>query len=322
MKRYIRHLLGLLALSSSLVGCQTAQKQNHSQQDYQIYDTQGILIDQHLTQTPKKVTVIGQSIAEMMSYFDLEDRIHSLSYLEEEQITNPKLKEVPILATLWPSKEALLGQETDLLYSLSTAFDDERIGSIDQWNQRGVPVVTTSNYVIGKSIEHFFDEVRLLGEIFDCEPQTTAFIETQQERIAAIKAQSYTSQKPDVLLIATDNRGHYYYYPRHYSLVDEMVEGAGGNYLELSDTYLEISLEAIIKEDPDVILFTAFQQNDQQERPDLLTNKQLQDVKAIQNSAILDIDYMEATRGTMSFMDLYEEIATFIHPEVDTEATK
>ncbi|MGX7013266.1 ABC transporter substrate-binding protein [Vagococcus silagei] len=315
-----------ILLCFSLVACKSETSKAKTSQGltYEIYDTGGKKITQDLTKTPTKVTVIGQSIAEMMAYFDLENRIQSISYLEDQTITNKKLKDIPVLAKLWPTKEVLIAQDTDLIYSLTTAFDDDRIGSIDEWNTQGVPVVTTSNYAIGKSIPNYLDEIRLMGKLFQIENKTNKFIETQEKREQKIKEQSKAlNTQPSVLLIATDGRGHYYYYPRNFSLVDEMVEGSGGKYLELSDTYLEISLEAVIKDNPDYILFTAFQSDNQEDYlKSLLNNQNLQNVTAIKNKALLEIDYIQATRGDMNYMDLYEKIGHFIQPDLKIEASK
>lgn len=106
--------------------------------------------------------------------------------------------------------------------------------------------------------------MRHVGEAFGVTKRTGAHIAEQKARIAAIartveaaegakkvqKAQKAgrSGGAPRVLLVASGGRDTYDYYSPSLGLVDEMVNGAGGTYLEPTrDTYAQLSLESITR---------------------------------------------------------------------------
>lgn len=50
------------------------------------------------------------------------------------------------MTDMWPSKEAILELQPDLIISMSSAFQKDRIGGINFWNKRGIPVLAGINY--------------------------------------------------------------------------------------------------------------------------------------------------------------------------------
>ncbi|MFW5435825.1 ABC transporter substrate-binding protein [Paenibacillus apiarius] len=111
---------------------------------------------------------------------------------------------------------------------------------------------------------------------------------------------------------------NYDYYPPSWCIIDEMIEGAGGKYMQLSkDGYIELSMEAIIAANPEKIILTQFQEPDNEVIKDkLLANEKLKNVDAIKTGNVMVADYTNAIRGSLQLADLYEKVAAFIHPEL------
>lgn len=284
-----------------------------------IYDDTGKEIQQTIEKEPKRIVVVGQGFAEWMLAFGEEERIVGLAYLDktfseyEEQI-----KTLPIITDMWPSKEAILELQPDLIISMSSAFQKERLGDISFWNERGIPVLAGINYTTGRTIDSFFEDITNLGNVLNIQDKTDAFVEKQKEQINKIQTKAALAEdKPKVLLLGTSGETTYYYGPS-LALVDEMIEGAGGEYIQVSkETYVEMSEESILSVNPDKIIITGFQESDSEALINqYLNNPKLKNAKAIKNGDVKVVDYTTAVRGSLGLTDLYKDVAQYIHPEL------
>ncbi len=89
-----------------------------------------------------------------------EERIVGLAYLDKSfSDYESQIKNLPIITDMWPSKESILELKPDLIISMSSAFQKDRIGDISFWNERGIPVLAGINYTIGRTIDSFFDDM-------------------------------------------------------------------------------------------------------------------------------------------------------------------
>lgn len=284
-----------------------------------IYDDAGKELQQTIEKEPQRIVVIGQGFAEWMLAFGEEKRIVGLAYLDksfseyEEQI-----KQLPIITDMWPSKEAILELQPELIISMSAAFQKERLGDISFWNKRGVPVLTGINYTIGRTIDSFFDDITNLGDVLHIENKTNAIVEKQKAQINEIqKKAAQAKDRPKVLLLGTSGETTYYYGPS-LCLIDEMIEGAGGEYIKVSkETYVEMSDESILSVNPDKIIITGFQKSDSEAlKNKYLLNPKLKNATAIKTGNVKVVDYTTAVRGSLGLTDLYKDVAKYIHPEL------
>ncbi|HEY0186107.1 MAG TPA: ABC transporter substrate-binding protein [Cellulomonas sp.] len=286
-------------------------------------DDAGEEFTQTLTSAPERVVVIGQNLAELMIAFGLQDRIVGVGYLDgADSSYADDLAELPVLSEQVPSAEAVLALDPDVILSMSFAITDESLGTVSTWNDRGVSVLTADNYTIGRDLDAYFADIRTLGTAFDVTDQTDTYIESEQETLDAISAVAQTADDtPTVLLVASGgaNKLTYNYYSPSLSLVDEMVQAAGGTYLEVSDAeYAEMSAETIIEADPDVIVMTQFQQaSAEAEKAELVGSSQLADVTAVAEGRVMLLDYSTAVRGTPILGELTLSLAEYLHPELD-----
>lgn len=284
-----------------------------------IYDDAGKEMKQTIEKETQRIVVIGQGFAEWMIAFGEEKRIVGLAYLDksfseyEEQI-----KKLPIMTDMWPSKEAILELQPDLIISMSSAFQKERIGDISFWNKRGIPVLAGINYTTGRTIDSFFEDITNLGSVLNIEEKTNAFVEKQKEQISEIqKKTAQTKDKPKVLLLGTSGETTYYYGPS-LCLIDEIIEGVGGEYIEVSkETYVEMSEESILSVNPDKIIITGFQKSDSEALINkYLLNPKLKNATAIKTGNVKVVEYTTAVRGSLGLADLYNDVAKYVHPEL------
>ncbi len=296
------------------------QQGSHYPLNLIVYDNKGNKLQQTMEKEPERIVVIGQGLAELMIHFGEESRIVGLAYLDNSYSKyEDQIKQLPLLTDMWPSKESIIALKPDLIVAMSSAFTDERLGNISFWNERGISVLTGINYTVGRTVDSFFDDINNLGMALNIEEKTNAFVEEQQTRIKSIQDKAaQVTEKPRVLLFAGGQNDTYYYYGPTLCLIDEMVEGAGGEYIKVSeDTYVEMSAESILAVNPDKIIMTEFQKSDSATAKDLLLNNPgLKNVAAIKSGNVIIVDYTNAIRGSLDLADLYEDVAEFVHPEL------
>ena len=299
-------------------------KKSAQQDDYypltlSIYDDQGNEMQQTIENDPQRIVVLGQGYAEWMIGLEEEERIVGLAYLDKSfSDYETQIKNLPIITDMWPSKESILELKPDLIISMSSAFQKDRIGDISFWNERGIPVLAGINYTIGRTIDSFFDDIDNLGKALNIEKKTTRFIEEQKNQISEIQATAaQAKEQPKVLLLGISGDTTYYYGPS-LCLIDEMIEGAGGDYIKVSEeTYIDMSEESILSVNPDKIIITGFQKSDSEALINkYLLNPKLKNATAIKNGNVTVVEYTTAVRGSLSLSTLYREVAEFIHPEL------
>ncbi len=283
------------------------------------YTYEGQKISQTIPNAPEKVMVIGSAVAELIVKFGQQEKVVGFAYSD---LTNSDYKDdidkLPLVSEMWPAKEAIMALEPDLIYSIASAFREELIGSIPSWNNRGLPVVSSTNFTIGRSIDIYFEEIQTFGKVFNIEDKTNKYLTEQQTRIDDITSKVKDSKEKPTVLLISGARGKYFYFSPKWAMIDEMIEGAGATYLELSkEDYIELSTEAIIAANPDKIIITEFQEPDQEKtKNNLMNDKKLRTVKAIQNNEVMAVEYTGAINGGIEIADLYEEVAAFINPEI------
>ncbi|WP_282935190.1 ABC transporter substrate-binding protein [Paenibacillus sp. RC67] len=329
MKKHIVKAIPLFFATFLISACgntMTAEEQttgrgagNYYPVSIQVYTDEGKTVTQTIKQEPKKVVVIGEAMAELMIGFGLQEKVVGVGYLDQSLSKYAEqIAQMPVISKLWPSKEAVIALQPDLIYSLSSALKEDRVGDFSFWKERGIPVISAANFTVGRSIEEYFKDIKNFGIVFHVENQTEAYVKEQNERFDQIKKIASTAKtKPKVLFIAGAGRENYDYYPPSWCLIDEMIEGAGGEYMQLSKQGVEMSLESIIAANPEKIIVSEFQKTDREAiRNKLLSNQKLQNIQAIKTGNVMVADYTNAVRGSLQLADLYEDVAAFIHPEL------
>lgn len=305
--------------SSSDRGESTSQQNKHYPLTLSIYDDKGNEMEQTIEKEPQRIVVIGQGFAEWMIGLGEEKRIVGLAYLDKSfSEYEDQIKSLPIITDMWPSKESILELEPDLIISMSSAFQKDRLGDISFWNERGIPVLAGINYTIGRTIDGFFDDINNLGKVLNIEEKTNAFVNEQKEKISEIQTKAaQVNERPKILLLGTSGDTTYYYGPS-LCLIDEMIEGAGGEYIKVSEeTYVDMSEESILSVNPDKIIITGFQKSDSEALINkYLLNPKLKNATAIKTGNVKVVEYTTAVRGSLGLSELYMDVAEFIHPEL------
>ena len=309
----------IVSNSSSSSVKNTSQQNEHYPLTLSIYDDKGNEMQQTIEKEPQRIVVVGQGFAEWMIGLGEEKRIVGLAYLDKSfSDYKEQIETLPIITDMWPSKESILELQPDLIISMSSAFQKDRLGDISFWNERGIPVLAGINYTIGRTIDSFFDDVNNLGVVLNIEEKTNDFIREQKDQISKIKTKvAQAKNRPKILLLGKSGDTTYYYGPS-LCLIDEMIEGAGGEYIKVSEeTYVDMSEESILSVNPDKIIITGFQKSDGEALINkYLLNPKLKNATAIKTGNVKVVEYTTAVRGSLGLSELYMDVAEFVHPEL------
>ncbi|WP_019424588.1 ABC transporter substrate-binding protein [Paenibacillus sp. OSY-SE] len=292
---------------------------DHYPVSIKVYTNEGKEITQTIKEEPKRVVVVGSAVAELMIEFGQKEKVVGIGYPDQSfSKYADQIAQLPLITESWPSKESVLALQPDLIYSISSAFKEDLLGDISFWNDRGIPVVSAVNFTVGRSMEEYFKEIKNFGSTFNVEDKTDAYLKEQEARFDQVKKIAGAVEEIPKVLFIGGARDTYYYYPPSWCMIDEMIEGAGGEYMKLSkDGYMELSIEAIIAANPEKIIITEFQEPDSEAtRNKLISNERLQNVSAIKTGNVMVAEYTSAINGGLQLADLYEDVAAFIHPEL------
>lgn len=323
MKKNIKFLGIILISLFSFTSCsKEISKSNENTRnsyypvDVEIIDDNGFQSTESIKNNPENIIVLGEALGEYMIAFGQEEKVIGLGYIDGENLSNSKLESMNLINKLWPSKESIISLNPDLIYSMSSGFKEDRIGNIDFWRQRNVNVIPAINFTVGRNDEEYRRDLINFGKVFNVEEDIKKFLYEENEKIDKYKNKV---NKNEEILFLSISGGKYYYCPPKGAMINDVIENLGGKYIKLSeDKFIEVSKEGIIKANPDKIILAEFQsENKEKIKNEILNNKALKNVKAVENKDILVVDYTSAVRGNLEMSQLYKEVYEFLIKESD-----
>lgn len=318
MKNYIKYLSIFSIILILFTGCskETPPTTNEVSSSYypidiKVYDDNGTESTETIKCEPKKVVVLGEALGEYMLAFGQKEKIIGLGYIDGNELLNSDLGSLNLINKLWPSRESILALDPDLIYSMSSGFKEDRIGEMDFWRDREINVLPAINFTVARNDEEYTKDLINFGKVFNIEENVSKFLKSEDKEIAKYK--NKLDKKEKVLFLSISS-GKYYYCPPKGSMMDDLIENIGGEYIKLSNNqFIEVSKEGIIKANPDKIILAEFQGEDEEKLlNEFLNDLSLKNVKAIKNKDILMVNYTSAVRGDLKMSDLYKDVYEFL----------
>lgn len=257
----------------------------------------------------ERIVVLGQAATEMLLKFDVSDRVVGVSYLD-----TPKLIEgypnISILSTGWTDKETILRLQPDLIFAMEAAFRADRIGNRDFWEERGVKTFIVDDYRENKSFETFYNDILVTSELFQQEDKGRELIEKLTDLSNSYQLDCGGKR---VLHLSYISGSQFYYYPPEMCLLDEIIEGMGGEYINLGDRSFILPIETILSINPDKIVLSQFRKQDKEPLLNmLLAHPLLSRLDAVIQNQVLEVDYSQAIRGSFEMESIYSEVYKFL----------
>ena len=255
---------------------------------------------------PTAAVTLNQASTEIALALGVQDQLAGTAYLDDEISSEwqDAYTSIPVLSKTYPSKEALLAVQPDLvLASYASAFADDAVGS-----QAGLASQNIASYLspfgcadkaqrAPVSFDSVWDEVEQVGTAFGV-----------PERAQAIEAEQRTTVEALTATKAGENEDIFWYD----SGEKTPLAGAGGGgpqlildtvgarniFADLAGGWADGSWEKVVAENPDVIVLAEASWSSAQEKIDYLKKDPvLSQLDAVKDDRFVTVRYTESSPG-------------------------
>ena len=224
----------------------------------------------------------------------------------------PQATQVPSIGSDSPhvNAEAIVALHPDLVLAAGITSPDD----VAALAKLGLTVYATSN---AANLDDIYKDILAVGTLVGAADKANALVNSMRVRIDAVSTKAATaSQHPIVFyeLDATDPAKPWTAGPG--SFVDQLITLAGGTNAGniAKEQYVQLSLEQIVSENPDIIVLGSATFGGQ--TPALVAARPgWQGIKAVKNHAVYTFDDNLISRPGPRVVDGLEKLAALIHPE-------
>jgi len=253
-----------------------------------------------LKQAPERIVSISPAHTETLFALGLGDKVVGVSdwcYRPEEALEKEKVGDAFTL-----NKEKLVALKPDLVFVAGTA-DTQQGKEIEDL---GIPVYLSSP----GSIDEVLEDIRRVAKITGVKEQGEELTTKMEQDLDSLSAsiEALATSKPTVLVVLdqelwTVGPG---------SFMDDVLGRAGGVNIikDVEMQYLQISMEDVLANDPDVILVTIPEES----IAGLEARPGWSDLTAVKEGKVYFVDGDLTSRPGPFIVDGVKEIASYLHP--------
>lgn len=258
---------------------------------------------------PARAVANDVNLVEMMLALGLRDRmagytgVSGWKTLDEELRTG--IAELPELAAQYPSKEVLLGAETDFFFAgWNYGFEVGGDVTPESLSALGIESYELTESCIhvepkaGVSMEDMYNDLRNLGRIFGVEAKAEALIAGYEAELAGLTAGVDRMQPLRVFVY--DSGEDAPFTAGRYGMPTALIAAAGGVNImdDLDKSWAKVAWEPTIERNPQVIVIVNYGDVTAEEKIAFLKgNPAFAGVDAVKNDRFVVLDYVEATPG-------------------------
>ncbi len=306
MKRILR-FLGLAALSLIALSGPACSQPATSSANAAITVTDQLGRTVTIDKPPQRIVSLAPSNTEILYALGLADRVVAVTSYDDFP---PEVKQKPNIGGFSnPSLEKIISFTPDLV--VATQIQQKQV--IPELEAKGITVLALNP----TTMEEVMSAITMVGEVTATSSKASQVVSGMQKRIKAVtdKTDKLTSaQRPKVLYIVwhdplmASGSGTFH---------DELIKKAGGTNIISANGYPSISLESVIQSNPDVIL-AGIGMGDGQDAPLKFAQDEtrLRDVSARVKNQIYGVDSSMSGRAGPRIVDVLEQFASLIHPEL------
>lgn len=261
-----------------------------------------------LNRVPQRIISIAPSNTEILFALGLADRVVGVTDYDDYP---PAVKEKPSVGGYtMPNIEKIVEIQPDLI--LVTSIHEQRI--IQQLEERGLTVFALAP----KTLEDVLAAITLVGEITGQKKKASELVAEMQNRIKAVTNKTEglpQGQRPRVFYITWHDP---LMAPGSGTFQDDLIAKAGGTNISRDLIgYVDISLEAVIAANPEVMIAGVGHGKMVDLNLQFIeTEPRLRDTSARQNNRIYEVDGNLVSRPGPRIVEGLEELARLIHPEI------
>ncbi|MGW5558126.1 ABC transporter substrate-binding protein [Micromonospora sp. NPDC003944] len=216
---------------------------------------------------PQRAIALEQNATEIMLSLGLSDRMAGTSYQTDPVLPDlrPAYEKVPVLAKLYPSREAVRAANPDFVYSTYTsAYAPDAAGSRADLATLGVPAYL-SEFACEKpadatqtvTFDGLFEEIRDIAGVFGVPERADKLIHDQQARLEAARGATPTAAPGDGPSLLWYYSGTSTPYVAGHGGVPDAISsllGVRNAFTDVSQKWPAGNWEQIAKRNPDVIV--------------------------------------------------------------------
>ncbi|MEE9611849.1 MAG: cobalamin-binding protein [Desulfatiglandales bacterium] len=258
-----------------------------------------------LKEAPKRIVTLAPSLTEIIYFLGLGDRVVGVtkfSYYPPEAALKPRVGSYINL-----NVESIISLAPDLVIG---TVDGNEPGVIDLLGQAGVTVFIVNP----RNIREVIKTVETLGRVCGLPERASTLSAQLSRRVDHILEQTGSRRKPLVFLqinlrpVMTVNRHTFHH---------DLIRLAGGKNMTQDEpiTYPRISLEEVIRKNPEVIIISSMERGGRFERA-RLEWLEWTSIPAVKNKRVHLIDSDLIDRPSPRIIEGLETMARMIHPEV------
>jgi len=336
MKRKIAFVLALIMSAVCFAGCggSTANENPAAEPDdehYPVtistYNYNKEPVEVTFTKKPEKVICTNQTQTELMLYFGLDEYIAGMAYLdgtirEDLQAKYDALKAAGKELTVkgYPSKEIVLSLEPDFIFGWRSAFAEDALGDVSEWNGMGVGTMIlrcSNNTAEKRDLEAVLADIADIGKIFNIENKTNAYIKEARDLMSKIETKVSGLEAPYSAVIVEPYGGTFYCWGAD-TLTGNLVVSAGATYALPAGG--DLSIEDLVNINPDVIIVDYM--DDENLTPEESKNNAvssitgeaaLAEVTAVKNGKVMAVNLTDVYGGGIRMVPSVEAMFNFMY---------
>jgi iron complex transport system substrate-binding protein len=253
---------------------------------------------------PRRIVTIFASNTEMVAALGLADRIVGI---EAYTRFPPEVRGKPLVGgRLGFSVDAVVDRKPDLV--VVTPARQAASQLVDPMERLGIPILV----LLHRTVVEILDNVRLLGRICGVPERGAAVAAGFQVRLDRVRERVESLPSPRVVMITGRLGNGLLLIARPGTYTGDAVERAGGRFALDSRVIAQVSPEAILKADPDVLLFAG----SDRDLGELIARPGWADMRAVRTARAYAVSRAELLIPGPRTIDGVERLANLLHPTI------
>ncbi len=255
---------------------------------------------------PQRIVTIFASNTEMVAALGLADRVVGI---EAYTRFPPEVLGKPLVGgRLGFSVDAVVAERPDLVVVTPARQAANQL--VDPMERLGIPIVV----LLHRSVAEVLDNIRLLGRIGGVAERGEELAARLQSRLDRIKQRVAGLTEPSTIMITGRLGNGLLLIARPGTYTGDAIVRAGGRFALDSGAIAQVSPEAILKADPDVLLFAG----SDKDLKELIARPGWKDMRAVKDKRAHAVVRAELLIPGPRTIDGIERLAGILHPQAAT----
>jgi ABC-type Fe3+-hydroxamate transport system substrate-binding protein len=198
-----------------------------------------------LADPPTRIVSLAPSVTEMLFAIGAGEQVIGVTQFCDYP---PDAKTKPKVGASFPNVESLVILKPDLVVASKDFIRPDTLSKLEQLK------IPTFVLLDAKTMEDVFAHIQTLGRMLNRSSAADALIASMRQRTAAVKAKTASLRRPRVLYVLNSDP---FITVGSGSFIHHLIELAGGTNVAAGTpvSYPRLSLEEVVRQDPEVILF-------------------------------------------------------------------